>query len=241
MSESERITKAVRAAFEHEPHINLHRYPIEITWSDEVLTLEGEVENVAAKKLGMELAAAIPGVRGIVDRLHVVPAARMGDGAVLDAVREVLVGEPALQPCTIRVKSKGIVETVREGYPETRGMIEISVNDGVVLLDDHVPSLIQKRLAGVLAWWVPGSRDVTNGLAVEPPEEDSDEEITEAVRLVFEKNRLVNGDQIAVTTRNAVVTLKGLVVNKAQKHMAEFDAWFVFGVDKVVNNLTVQE
>ena len=51
MSESERITKAVRAAFEHEPHINLHRYPIEITWSDEVLTLEGEVENVAEESL----------------------------------------------------------------------------------------------------------------------------------------------------------------------------------------------
>ena len=241
MSERERILKEVGAAFEHEPAINLHRYPIHMEWSDEVLTLEGEVENIAAKKLGMELAAAISSVRSIVDRLHVVPSTRMGDGAILDAVRDLLVQEPALKNCTIRVKANGKVETVREGYPEPRGVIEISVNDGVVLLDDHVPSLMQKRLAGVLAWWVPGSRDVVNGMGVEPPEEDSVEEITDAVRLVFERNRLVNADQIAVSTKNSVVTLVGFVINQAQKHMAEFDAWYVFGVDKVVNNLKVQE
>ena len=241
MSERERILKEVRAAFEHEPLINLHRQPIHMEWSDDVLTLEGEVENIAAKKLGMELAAAIPGVRGVVDRLHVVPATPMGDGAILDAVRNALIQEPALQHCTLRVKAKGKVETVREGYPESRGVIEISVNNGVVLLDDHVPSLMQKRLAGVLAWWVPGSRDVVNGMGVEPPEEDNDEEITDAVRMVFEKNPLVNVDQIAVSTQNAVVTLEGLVINQAQKHMAEFDAWYVFGVDKVVNKLTVRE
>ncbi len=34
--------------------------------------------------------------------------------------------------------------------------------------------LIHVRVsAGVLAWWVPGSRDVVNGIAVELPEEDS--------------------------------------------------------------------
>ncbi len=241
MLERERILKEVRAAFEHEPRINLHRFPIQMDWSDETLTLEGEVENIAAKKLGMELAAAIPGIGGIVDRLHVVPATPMGDGAILDAVSDLLIQEPLLQSCTIRAKAKGKVKTSREGYPESRGVIEVSVNDGVVLLDDHVPSLMKKRLAGVLAWWVPGSRDVVNGMAVEPPEEDSDEEITEAVRLVLKKNPLVNGDQIAVNTRNAVVTLEGLALNKTQKHIAEFDAWYVFGVNKVVNTLQVQE
>jgi len=241
MSERERILKEVGAAFEHEPSINLHRYPIHMEWSDEVLTLEGEAENIAAKKLAMELAAAIPGIRGIVDRLHVVPATQMGDGAILDAVRNMLMQEPALQHCTLRVKAKERVETVREGYPGSKGAIEISVNNGVVLLDDHVPSLLQKRLAGVLAWWVPGSRDVINGLGVEPPEEDSDEEITDAVRIVLEKNPLVNADQITVSTRQAVVTLEGLVLNQAQKHLAEFDAWYVFGVDKVVNHLKIRE
>ncbi|WP_454063030.1 hypothetical protein [Candidatus Nitrospira salsa] len=55
------------------------------------------------------------------------------------------------------------------------GVINPSVTDGAVLLDDHVPRLSQKRLAGVLAWWVSGSRDIINGMAVEPDEDDNDE------------------------------------------------------------------
>ena len=120
-------------------------------------------------------------------------------------------------------------------------MIELSVKNGVLLLDDHVPSLGQKRLAGLSAWWVPGSRDVINGMAVEPPEEDNDDLISEAVRLALERNRLVHTDQIRVSTQNAVVTLEGVVRNEREKHMAEFDVWYVFGVDKVINRLSVRE
>lgn len=240
MSEKEAITKAVKAAFEHEPRINLHRHSIAMDFSDGVLTLEGEVENVAAKKLAMELAAALPQVKNIVDRLHVAPAACMGDGAVLDAVRDALLQESSLQNCTIKTKHKQKVEVVREALGKPCGIIEVSVREGVVLLDDHVMNLAQKRLAGVLAWWVPGSRDVINGMAVEPPEEDNDDEITDAVRMVLEKDRLVNQDQIHVSTKNSVVTLEGEAPSELQKDMAEFDAWYVFGVDKVVNKLQVR-
>ena len=33
----------------------------------------------------------------------------------------------------------------------------------------------------------------------------------------------------------------GLVTNEQVKDMAEFDAWYVFGVDRVINSLAVQE
>jgi osmotically-inducible protein OsmY len=102
-----------------------------------------------------------------------------------------------------------------------------------------VPSLSHKRLAGVLAWWVPGSREVINGLAVEPPQADSDDEITDAVRLVLDKDRFVPADQIRVRTRGRVVTLEGIVANQTLCELAECDAWYVFGVDRVVNHLQV--
>jgi osmotically-inducible protein OsmY len=104
-----------------------------------------------------------------------------------------------------------------------------------------VTSLSHKRLAGVLAWWVPGSRDVINGLAVVPPEEDNDDEVTDAVRLVLEKDPFINAGEIRVSTRDYVVTLEGLVPNEKVREMAEFDAWYVFGVDRVVNKLQVQD
>lgn len=241
MSGAEEIVKEVRAAFEHDPRINLHRYPIHIDFSDGDLTLEGEAEHIAAKKIALELAIAVPGVQGIVDRLRVAPAQHMGDGAIRDHVRDAFLQEPSLETCTIRVRNGEEVETCRESRQEPSGAIDIIVEDGVVTLDGQVPSLSHKRLTGALAWWVPGSRDVINGLEVVPPEEDNDAEITDAVRLVLEKDPFINAGQIYISTRNAVVTLEGLVPKEAEKEMAEFDAWYVFGVDQVVNKLVVQE
>lgn len=240
MSERERVLKEVRAALEHEPRVNLHKYPVTMEFADGVLTLEGEVEHIAAKKLAMELAIAVSGVTGIVDRLHVVPAARMGDGAILDAVRDALLQEPTLMNCSIHVIRKGALETVREVTREPRGALRVSVNEGVVLLDDHVTSLTQKRLAGVLAWWVPGSRDVINGMEVIPDQPDSDEEIAKGVRIVLKKDPFVNGERIRVAVRQSVVTLEGDAPSAPQKEMAEFDAWYVFGVDRVVNRVEVR-
>jgi osmotically-inducible protein OsmY len=239
-SEKEHIVKTVRAAFERSPRINLHKFPIRMDFRDGALTLEGEVEHIAAKKLCMELAITVPGVSGIVDRLHVTPATHMGDGAILDAVRDALLQEPTLQNCTIEIRHKGKVEMIREITTEPHGVIELSVADGVVLLDDHVTSLAQKRFAGVLAWWVPGSRDVVNGLAVEPPQDDSDDEIAKTVRAVLKKDPFVNVDRIRASANKAVVRLEGEVPSAEQKEMAEFDAWYVFGVDKVINKLDVR-
>lgn len=44
MSGKVQILKVVRAAFEREARINLHKYPIRMDFSDGVLTLEGEAE-----------------------------------------------------------------------------------------------------------------------------------------------------------------------------------------------------
>jgi hypothetical protein len=65
-------------------------------------------------------------VMGIGDRLHVTPSTHMGDGAILNAVRDALLHAPGLQNCTIQVKRKGTWETVREAV--SRGEL------GVILL-----------------------------------------------------------------------------------------------------------
>ena len=239
-SERDRVLKEVRAALEREPRINLHKCPVTMEFSDGVLTLEGEAEHIAAKKLSLERAIAVRGVTGIVDRLHVAPSTHMGDGAILDAVRDALLQEPTLTNCSIYVIRKGHLEPVREIAEKPHGEIRVSVTNGVVLLDDHVTGLTEKRLAGVLAWWVPGSRDVVNGMEVVPEQPDSDEEMAKAVRIVLKKDPLVNGERVRVSAKNAVVTLEGAVQSGPQKEMAEFDAWYVFGVDNVVNRLEIR-
>lgn len=229
----------VRDALGRERHTKPKAHQIELAFADGDLVMEGEVPSIAAKKLSLEAAAAVRGVDHIIDRLRVTPAERMEDGRIRDLVRDVLLQEPALADCALQEWIKGKREAVRS--PATpRGAIEIRVEDGVVTLAGEVPGLSRKRLAGVLAWWVPGSRDVVNGIGVTPPEDDSDDQIAEAVTLVLEKDPLVNASQIRVGVRRSVVTLGGIVATDAERDMAEFDAWYVFGVDKVVDRIEVR-
>lgn len=237
------VVTQVRAALEHEPRVNLHRFPLVIGQGpDGALVLEGDTQNIAAKKLALEVAASTLGVTGIVDRLRVVPARRMGDAEVCDHLRNRLVGELAFEDYTIRAGLGRCLETVREPLSEDgAGVIEVSVENGVVTLEGRVSSLSHKSLAGALAWWVPGSRDVINGIEVVPAQDISDNEITAAVRQVLEKDPLLHAGAIGVITRNRVAVLEGCAVSPNEREMAEMDTWCVFGVDLVINRLEVQQ
>jgi osmotically-inducible protein OsmY len=241
MKNIERVINEVSAALEREPAVNNHLFPVQIGFNDGVLTLEGEVERITAKKKALEVAAAVPGVTGIVDRLRLVPSTEMQDGEIQDHVCNALLAENSLGSCAIWSIVKKNPEVIREADQGVDGSIDVEVNDGVVILNGAVTSLSAKRLAGVLAWWVPGSRDVVNGIEVAPPEEDNDDEVVDAVRLVLEKDPFVNAAQVRVTCRDYAVTLEGLVKNETQRQMAEADCWYVFRVDQVVNLLQVGE
>jgi osmotically-inducible protein OsmY len=233
----------IRAAFERDTRINLHRFPISLSFDGEDLVLTGDVENVAAKKLSVAIAATIAGPTGLVDRLRVVPANQMADQEIRDHVIKILLEEPALEHCLIHSRLPRSLESHRTAIPAPIGTIVVLVNDGVVTLNGEVPSLSHKRLAGVLAWWVPGCRDVINGLEEVPPEQDNqdnDNELTDAVRLALEKDPFVNASKIRVTTKDWIVTLAGLAPNQTMKQMAERDAWYVLGVKEVVNRLQIK-
>jgi osmotically-inducible protein OsmY len=239
MSE-ERIVKEIHATLEKDTRINLHHYPIQITVQNGDLVLEGVVEHIAAKKLALLAAAETHDVQRIVDRLKVTPAEKMGDAEIRDHVCKVLIEESALEQCFIHGLVDGGVETIRKAIPEPAGSIVVAVNDGVVTLNGEVPSLTHKRLAGVLAWWVPGTGDVINGLEEVPPEEDNDDELIDAVRLVLEKDPFVNASEIRVNSKDWIVTLEGLVPNETMKQIAERDTWYVLGVKRVINRIEVE-
>ena len=232
------VLDAVRRRLGAAARVDVSRHAIALSFADGVLTMEGEVADVGAKKIALEGAASVSGVEHIVDRLRVAPARTMGDAEIRDHVRDLLWEEPALQPLARAPPAPESGEALR---PDTvLGTIGISVAHGVVTLDGIVPSLAHKRLAGVLAWWVPGVRDVVNGLEVFPPEEDDDDEITDAVRLALEKDPLVDASQVRVSTRRAVVMLRGVVRCDIERQAAERDAWCIFGVDGVTSEIDVR-
>ena len=234
------VLDRIRAALEKETRVNLHRYPIKLEFSDGDVVLTGELENVGAKKLALELAAAVAPAAGLVDRLKVTPAQAMSDAELRDHAIKVLLDEPALEHCLLHSRLPKQLQTHRNGVAEPSGTIVVEVRDGVITLNGEVPSLSHKRLAGVLAWWVPGCRDVVNGLTEVPEQQDNDDELTDAVRLVLEKDPFVNATKIQVRSKNGVVTLDGLVPNETMRRMAERDAWFVLGVREVVNRIDIK-
>ena len=240
MSQQE-IVDAALSAVRSEPRIGPHFRPQLLELDPEgVMTVEAEVESLAQKRLALERLAATPGVVGIVDRMHVTPATHMSDGGINDHLRRRFAEEPAFRNLRVMERRKDRLELVHAPEDGGAGEIDIEVHDGLVTLDGAAPSLASKRLAGVMAWWTPGVRDVINGMAVEPPEEDAPIQIEEAVKLALEKDPFVDADQIRVGVRRAVVRLTGLVKSEGMRETAEADAWYVFGVDDVINEIEVR-
>jgi osmotically-inducible protein OsmY len=234
------LIRKVHGLLEREPRINLHRHPLKIDVQADAIVLEGDVADLAAKKLALELAASVEGPRGVVDRLRIVPSERRGDGAIRDVLRGLLLQQPELRNCTIGFDIKGSLETARLAATDNTGEIAVAVDDGVITFEGRVLSLSHKRLVGVLAWWTPGCRDVVNSLDVVPAEEDNDDEVADALRLVLAVDPLLRTDAISVRVSNYVVTLEGQARTDQQRRRAEFDAWALFAVDKVINRIELR-
>ncbi|MFQ5586278.1 MAG: BON domain-containing protein [Thermodesulfobacteriota bacterium] len=213
----ERIIHDVRAYLTNELHIDLKSTPIKVALEENAIVMEGEVENISLKKRTVLAAMAEPGITGVIDRLMVRPSRTMTDKEIADHLNDALSEESAIDCSAITVE----------------------VNDGIIDLEGVVPSLTHKRLTGVLAWWIPGSRDVINSLDVQPPEEDTDDEVTDAVRTALEKDRLVDASAIRVATKEYLVTLSGTARDDIAREAAENDAWYVWGVNTVINEIEV--
>jgi len=235
------VGKEVKAALEVDPRVDLHRFPIHLVSDGEgQLRLEGEVESLVAKRVAMAHAQRVCGTDRVVDALRIVTTEPRGDGEIRDAFARGLEQQPELRNCTVRQLNRGKLEMVHEAHSDwPSGEIGIAVEEGVVAIDGKVISLSHKRMIEAIAWWTPGCRDVVNRLQVVPAEEDNDDELADAIRLVFEMDPLIHADQIGIRAERGVVTLAGLLQRDEEKRMAEVDAWSVCGVTDVQNRIQV--
>ena len=230
MSQKDMVA-ALLAALEKDPDINLHESPIHVTYHDS-LRLEGEVANIIMKRKARRIAIHISGLSDIEDHIRLRPGERRVGKALQDAVVDALSQEPAFRD--IPVHPSPATETA------DRAWIGVGVQDCVVRLDGQVGSLSHRRLAEVISWWVPGSCDVHNHMRVRPAEKDNDDEVSDAVRMVLEKDPLLHAETIGVHTHDRVVTLDGVVHSDEQRRMALYDCWYVPGVHEVRDHLQVQ-
>lgn len=231
------LLETLIAALERDPRVNLHRCPIHPALREDTLVLDGTMDSIAEKKAAFAIARRIAGNMPVLDRLRVKVGEPMEDGALRDEVVNVLLREAVFAKYGLRVKRDGTMEVVRETLNEGGGLIGIAAHKGVVQLTGKVGSLSHRRLAEVRVWWTGGCELVENHLKVEPPEKETDDELTDAVRMVLEMDPLVHAGQIYARAHDGVVTLEGYVASKEEKKLAILDAWYVPGVHEVVDRL----
>ena len=239
MVEQRQVVKTIRAQLERESAVHIHRNSISFLFEDQSLIAEGEVDSIAAKRLAMRIIRANSPTERVEDRLRVTPAERREDGAIRDSLAAAFAQESAFHNCSVALWNKGALEPVTDAAAESACVIRASVQEGVVTLEGEVISLSHRRLAVLLAWWVTGTRDVVDALRVVPAEEDTDDELTDAIQLALDKDPMLRGETIRAHTDHGVVTLAGMARGGLARQMAEDDVWYLGDVAKVDNRIHV--
>ena len=244
MQRSDTVLKQVMAAFERESHLKLHNHPIHMSFDSDALTVTGEVPDIASKKRLLQLTQLHSEGTRLVDQLRVSVNPPVGDGELRTHICDRLSQAVDFRNCVICTRLKGQLEVVRgtmdQAGNDGSGVIEVTVEDGVVTLTGQVISLSHRRLASVTAWWVGGCRDVVNLLELVPAEADGDDEISEALHLVLETDQRVRAEQITINVENHRITLAGWVATEAERRQAEQDAWCLDAIGGVVNRIQVR-
>jgi osmotically-inducible protein OsmY len=244
MQRSDTVLKRVMAAFERESHLKLQHHPVHMSFDGDVLTVAGEVPDIASRKRLLRLTQLCGEGTAIVDQLRVTADPRVGDGELRRQIGDRLAQAAEFRDCVICVRAKGQLQVLRgtmdQAGNEGSGVIEVTVEDGVARLTGQVISLSHRQLASAICWWVGGCRDVVNLMELVPAEADSDDEMSEALRLVLETDPRVRGEQIAINVENHIVELAGWVASGAERRQAEQDAWCLDAIEGVVNRIQVR-
>ena len=192
---------------------------LEVLVSGRVVQIDGEVGSYQQKKAINRLVAASPGVRRVVTRLRVVPAAPVGDSALAKRVEQAVQAEATLGGGTISVSARG-------GHVELKG----TVDTATARLD-----------AEYAAWHVPGVRQVTNKLHLGTghiiEERDLSRRLEEALHWCLE----VEPWCISVEVDKGVAYLSGRVPSREYAREAEDLVRWHPEISGVVNRLTIEE
>jgi osmotically-inducible protein OsmY len=235
-TEQSRVRR-LRRELELHPELRAEARSVSIEPTDTGARLFGEVETITAKRLIPRYAAHIfPG--GVVDALRVRSRVRADDAEHAETLLGLLEAQSEFSAYELRAAGASVPTTGNDhGLPA----IATGVRAGRVYLRGKVRGLTHRRLAEALAWWTPATSDVDNRLYVDPPEMDTDDRITEAVRLVLEKDHWLPASHLNVRTRARRVRLNGILATIEQREIAGRDAWLVVGVEDVVNGIVVDK
>lgn len=234
-----KLIKQIHATLVHDTRINLHASQLELTAHGQTIVLEGTMEDIISKRIAANTAMQLAGENHVEDRLRI-RTSPISSRALRDKIEKAFDHETIFRDCDIVMSAEGSNKQLRsKGVQPGQGAIEITIEDGVVTLTGQVISPSHRRLAEVMLWWIDGVQRVDNLLDIVPPRQDNDEELSEVVRLVLEKDTFVDHSQIGSSVNAGVVELTGQVVNEGQRTTVLRDVWAIPGVRDVHNHIGI--
>jgi osmotically-inducible protein OsmY len=174
-----------------------------------IVTVSGTAFDLLTKDQAIQIAESIRGVRGVIDRINVMPVSRSDDDIRKDIVLALL-----QDPAT-------------ESY-----QIAVGVKDAAVTLSGAVGSRAESKLAARISEGVRGAKEIHNDLRVVYKTKRTDAAIAADVKVALQWDIWLNGDSIYSEVKNDEVTLKGTVGTEAAKLRAVADV-SVIGVSAV--------
>jgi hyperosmotically inducible protein len=208
-------------------------FEIEVSTSDGVVTLTGQVPSEDLKSFAAEIARDTPGVKDVKNEIAISPTA-----------------QPSIEGS--RVEDLEIKTSILEAFtrsPELGGKhIDVKVENRIVTLEGSVETPAQRNGAEQTARAVSGVAGVTNNLVVtnpqaasEPPpaaqQSESVADLAKKVEFELFRTQAFDTTTMSIKTDGGTVTLSGNVRSRAEQLLAERVAQGVPGVKKVVNEL----
>ncbi len=208
-----------------ESDVYLSWLPITVSVKDGIVTLEGSVGSAYERDRASSDLFWISHVKGVENNLKVKWWENKG------------VRKKTPAPSDDALK-KAVQNTLNRDSRVDKLDISIKASYGHVTLDGSVPDRYQKRVAGQDVRDVVGVGWVTNNLFVRADRRE-DWAIRDDVEFNLNTDYSLNGFDIGVKVKNAVVTLSGCTHTWHEKLHAEDVASHVRGVKRVINTIKV--
>jgi len=193
-----------------------------------VVTLTGTVAEESHKSLANETVANLPGVERVDNQLQLKGPAEESDGWI-----------------SMQVKYSLLYNRHVSGINT-----QVFVTDGIVTLQGEAQTQAQKDLAGEYAKDVKGVKNVKNEMTIakmpsEPKqtmgEKIDDASITAQIKMALLSHHSTSAFKTGVETTDGVVTLSGKTNSAAGKDMVSKVANDINGVNKVINNMIIED
>lgn len=192
------------------------------------VVLTGTVLHASHKSLAENTVESLPGVERVDNRLKIS-------------------GESAEEHSDSWVSTK-VKTTLLFHRNVSATATDVFVKDGIVSLRGEASSMAQKELTAEYAMDVEGVKEVKNEMTIAQPTTTpvepvvvnvDDASITAQVKTALLSHRSTSAIKTKVQTSQGVVTVAGIAKNDAEKSLVTKLASDIFGVVRVINNMTI--